>query len=962
MKTLINILILTCILITNAFSQLSQYNFNNNIDDQINTNDADYLFNGIISAASPTYLSNGGTIEIELDPIEGLEFPSTLINGVDTMTSLEIAFQFRVTDIGTGKGRADLWNCQVQANEPGFALYVLHDEFSNADDFDIVFSYADGGFNQGVPDHPGHDETNIGYQLEGDIVDVRLIIDFENRNWSTIVNGNYVNKNFDDEAYDWDLVRQSLIDNEWYFGWHKGQDVDMAFSPNIWTSTLSLDDLSFYSPRQPGNVATLITALQEMTAHANGSLPLTLAQRNIHLVEIYLNYFNNHNLVSTEVYDFIDAYEMNYPPVYANRNVVPLTSLEPESQLLIFLQQAIFDNEYTLANVASLNGISYEFSDIFPGTVDPVATRVINAVVEVNGTYNHDPAARVVLDLEPVKRPLGYYAAPGEIVTIDIPPSLINAGLSVMIGAHDADHSSLSVTNRFRRISKTYELNTSSTDIISPFGGALYFKVEEGSQLGWFNVTINGAVKSPYFSWRNGRKTNPAVWAADLADHHVEWVDIESDKYMMTLPLGHVASITDPTQLITDYDEIMEGYRYVGGRPNPRPRAEYFAIDSRLPSGAFGTGYPQIIGEDSAPFAPYGSFEYYPTHILNPNFWDSAINTTFHERGHAVLHPTLVDEVETIIHVPATYVYNQVFNLSIDDAFKYSSQEFLTLNEAAMDWMISFNFRNNNDMGCDPTMANLVCDELRYQHRGHAKYADMANLLGWQTMYNMNNVFYNEWTANGMNSFIVTKDNVLEAASVANGVNMAPLFHFWGLAPSPTLKAELDLLSASPEIYNQLLAYYNLIPETQAEFLSYRDILLSRKDPVHFDRINDAYNNFEAENYTQQMRDQICNIIDLYFSGVAPCNSINSSINLEVDNSCINIHPNPTGNIFALEGDFQNYTIQVIAQNGTIEQELTGQASPILIDITNLPVGLYFIKVVNTNNTSICVQRIIKTN
>ena len=942
-------------------AQISEYNFDNNITDQTSLEEATYLINGLSSPDAPTYLNDPSVIQISLDPTQGLEFPTSLINAVDFSQSLEIGFTFTITDIGEGPGIKDLWNCQVQANEPGFTIYIRHDEFSNEDDFDIIFSYADGGFNQGVPDHPGHDQITIGSHFVGDVIDVRLILDFENRTWTSIVNGNYNSLTIND-YYDWDLLLQSLQNNDWNFGWHNGQEDDVIFDPNTWTSSLSLDELTFYSPRQAGDTDIIITALQAMTAHVDGSNTLTLDQRNAYLNELYLNYFNNHNLVSTEVFEYLNAYEANYPPVYLDRNQVLITNLLPESQLLIFLQQSIFDNEYILDNVNDLVGVVYEFSEVFPGPVAATAVRVDDATVEINGTHTYDPAARVVSDLDDAKRPTGYYAAPGEVITIEIPNSLVDQGLSVTIGAHDKDHSSLTVTNRFNRISKTYNLSTASTDIISPFGGGIYINVPIDSQLDWFDLTISGAVKSPYFSWRNGRETDPDVWALELAGHEVEWVDLESDKYMMTLPLAHVGSLTDPTSLMTQWDDIMDGYRYVGGRTTPRPRTEYFAIDSRLPSNGFGTGYPQVIGDNSAPFAPFNSSDLYPTQVLNSDFWDSGLHITFHEMGHAVMHPTLVDEVETIVHVPTVYIYNVLYGLSIDDAFRFSSDENFTLNEAAIDWMITFNFRNNNDMGCDPTMDELVCDELRYQHRGYAKYIDMAKHLGWETVHNMNNVFYDTWTTGGVGSLDVTKNNVLEAAAESNGVNVSPLFHFWGLAPSSSLQAQLEVLPQSSEIYNQLIAYYNIIPGTQAEFLPWRDILLNSKDPVHHDRINDVYNNYESENYAEQMQDQICSIIELYFPDSTFCSAPTSNTNLELNDDFILLNPNPTNGIFTIDGDFQNCSIQILSENGTIHSDLKKQNSPLKIDISHLPAGLYFIKISKDDDSYLRIKQIIKTN
>lgn len=89
---------------------------------------------------------------------------------------------------------------------------------------------------------------------------------------------------------------------------------------------------------------------------------------------------------------------------------------------------------------------------------------------------------------------------------------------------------------------------------------------------------------------------------------------------------------------------------------------------------------------------------------------------------------------------------------------------------------------------------------------------------------------------------------------------------------------------------------------------------------------------------------------------------MNSNVNLEIQHDHITLYPNPTNDVFRLEGDFSNYTIQVTNPAGVIHQELTNEPSPIDIDLSALPNGLYFIKVENSTNTHMSVQQIIKMN
>ncbi len=84
------------------------------------------------------------------------------------------------------------------------------------------------------------------------------------------------------------------------------------------------------------------------------------------------------------------------------------------------------------------------------------------------------------------------------------------------------------------------------------------------------------------------------------------------------------------------------------------------------------------------------------------------------------------------------------------------------------------------------------------------------------------------------------------------------------------------------------------------------------------------------------------------------------SFNLLIDDNCLQLFPNPNEGIFTISGDFQNYTIEIISQNGVVHQDLTGSNSPLTIDISALPTGMYFIRVLNTTNNQIALQKILK--
>ena len=853
-----------------ATAQIAEYRFDSDLSDDIAGRDGGYFELGISSTNPPTFVPGSVGNAVVVDHTQGIQLPTGVSDQFDTQTSLEIELEFVVTEIGDGRGIQWLLTMMDYAgfNGPGMSLVVIHDPFSQMDDYELRFTYADGGFDQGVPNHPGHEENTLGQFNEGDQVSLRLVIDFAQRTWSSLANSTFSSGRFD-TRYDFQTIASTAKSANPWVNWALDHESNISFEPDIYTATVRYDHLRFFSPRRVGDAGTLTDALAAMTDHVDGTNPLSESEREVALANIFLNLNGNLFNHLSDILAYTTAYEASHAPAFSDRTEVPIANLASETRALLFLQQAIHDDVFTPSNLHLVPNLAFEAADIFPGTVAPSAPRLNGETVTIDGTYSRITGAPVVNDLAPAKRPTGFYAPPGEQIAITIPAGLTQAGLEVLVGAHDSDLSSRIAINRFVRIAKTFPLDTTTTLVANPFGGGIYIKVPEGSALGSFDVTIDGAVKAPYLSTRQGMATGVSQWQAELLAENVAWVDMESDKYMMTVPLHHVAPITDPEALMDGLDAIMDAYNYVGGRPPARNRAAYFLLDSMLPGPAYGTGYPQVIGDRGAPYGPLGQTEYIPTIILQPDFHLlTGYAITLHERGHGELHPTLPNEVESIVHLPASYIHGELYGLGIDVGFQYSAFEKLTMDEATIDWMISGNFRSNQPMGCDPIMDELICDEIRYQHRGHAKFVELADLFGWSAVHGMNKVFYDEWNAMANPTYVITPDDIIEAAATATGVNVAPLFHFWGLPPSAALATQLEMLPQSPVIRDRLLQYRALVPQNATEFQPWYTAIRAKKDPVHSDRYDTVLATYDSEGYGEAMQGQVDLLIEIYFSKI----------------------------------------------------------------------------------------------
>ena len=952
------ILILLLLVPSTFYGQIVSYGFENNLTDNISGFDGTYTVNGNISSTTPVYTTGQSGLGILLDPTQGIYLPMSLNNQLDFDKSIEFVFDFKITTLGSDDGRKEILELSAGWNDNTTGINVWTDKIDN-NNYKVILNYTDGGYNEGVENHPGGSRNNIGTFDVGEFVKFRLILDFEKKKWTTILNNTSSSAYFD-SYYNLDKIKQAVKDNYIRIGWLNNSS---SLPYNGFTSTVLVDNLKIYSPKSNTLLSELTTALNAMTNHVNGSSPLTESQLQKYLTDIQLNYSGNFTAAKSDILEYLNAYENKYEPVFANGNQAMFAELPVETQTLIFLQQAIFDEEYN-SNAEEMEGIKFEFSEVFPGKVKDSSPRINDASVEINGTYNVIHGARHLNDTWDAKRPTGHYAPPGELITITIPTNHVDKGMSVMIGAHERDHSNLSQTNRFLRISNRFGLSTEKTKIINPFGGGIYMLVPEGSNFGYFDIKIDGAVKSPYFSTREAKGTDLSVWQAELVEQSVKWVDIESDKFMTTLPIDVLDGInpgsinlTDPRLMMEKGDEVADGFYYVGGRPQERSRAEYIISDTRIPDGGYGTGYPAVYDDDDEGMMAIALLRDEPQKI-------GGVVTMFHEMGHLEWHPTLGNAVESIVHLPAVYIWNKYYDLPLDTAFKYSAFQKLTMDQTTIDWIITDNFRNNIAISCDPTMHPSVCHEVRYQHRGHAIYIEIADLFGWDAIYKTHKVFYDEWKINtqkdwgfmGMvNGNQISDYELILAASNAKNVNMAPLFHFWGRQPSEELANQLKNLPESKEIYCRLQYYKSMAPTDLSSFQTWYDANYVSVGGVQQVRYDYAINNFDTDNYGSDIQAQINLIINTYFSSEIDCNP--PPLYIENNFSNNGLYPNPVNNKLSLDltkFSHQTVNLSITDLSGKKMNNISVQGGKVaVLDVSKYNSGIYLIRIKQRKNKTL---------
>ena len=497
------------------------------------------------------------------------------------------------------------------------------------------------------------------------------------------------------------------------------------------------------------------------------------------------------------------------------------------------LQQGIFDHAYTPTTFAKYKQLlaakKFNTSDFYPGKVKIAANPSITYTAKINASMPKYVGLRSAWSTMPALRPTGYYLAAGDVATVTVPASLVGKGFTIRVGAHKQDKNGSNPVRRFFRISKTYPITSATTEIANPFGGGIYINTPYLADAGLVDVQIKNAVPAPFFSATAHNKTTLADWLATQRNNPAPWADFESDKFMMQVPTSFIYKYDKPDALMTDWDARLDTVSKLTGRPLVRNNTIlYIQPDTDIMFSGFGIGYPAINNAYDPNAATDGNNKSW---FLTPGvngFWD----TEFHELGHAELFTNFPGEGEAANNVLAAAVYNKNYGLNIDTAFgkSFFNQPHITREQAALNWMVTPNFRAGKAMD----ISNTTKDEVRYQHRGWAKYVEIADLFTWGALerFNAEENRVADLAVPPASDGLSAVDSRIFRMSKEAGVDLTPLIHFWGVQPVDATKLKNKMLEAnlqpSKVIYDRLAIYQSIIPMDNAAFEKHARVFLNK--------------------------------------------------------------------------------------------------------------------------------------
>ncbi len=634
---------------------------------------------------------------------------------------------------------------------------------------------------------------------------------------------------------------------------------------------------------QAGSSSELSGAMGRLVGHIRGKAVLEADEinRQAEIIRGNAEQIGASPRMIGEAFALVEAYEDEVGPLFMNEATRKGFRRQPSGGLeldraVFDVQQGLIDFAYTPDNLRKhfklLNGAVFKTSTYFPGAVDAPSNPKTAHKVKINASQPAYWGSPVMFAEDPARRPTGCYLAPGSIGRVTVPSSMVGKGFAVRVGAHSWDLKKKPLVKRLDRVSLVYPIDQVHTLIANPLGGGIYIEVPYGADAGIVDVKIANAVRSPFYSARGFDRTSSIDWKKERR-HPGPWTDFETDKFMMQVPTSWIYAYDDPETLMKDWDTALDVVSSLFGLPPVRNKSVlYLQVDVLLRGSANFPGYPQ----SNTPYNPYKEEKGNSNHWLlkGPQFGGATI---FHELGHAHLFTKFKGEVEAVVNLPFVAVLNQGFGVDLDTAFgKSFHKETVSLDQAAIMWMVTENFRAGKPMD----ISNSERNEVRYQHRGYGKYVEIANLFGWQVLeefWHSVHLDYLEGIEYPRNSD-PTDNRILRMSSKA-GVDLTPLIHFWGVQPdnAAALKREMKKagLKSSPLIYDRLVHYKTLIPMNDDEFAGHAKIVNPKgiregKNPNYGEGWYHAWLPKYNERHGEAARGALQEIIDIYFPDGRP--------------------------------------------------------------------------------------------
>uniref|UniRef100_A0A8C0UQC3 TRPM8 channel-associated factor 2-like n=2 Tax=Cyanistes caeruleus TaxID=156563 RepID=A0A8C0UQC3_CYACU len=189
-------------------------------------------------------------------------------------------------------------------------------------------------------------------------------------------------------------------------------------------------------------------------------------------------------------------------------------------------------------------------------------------------------------------RSTGLYLPEGHTAVIMCPCLVVGAGLKVQVGCHTDDLSKAKELKRAPVVIRTCDVACQKQSISCLWGGLIYIIVPAKSVLGNVPITVEGAVRAPFFKLG---ETCERQWEACIRHYPAPWAELAVENLILTVPSDSIRHMENPRPLLTLWNKIMVAISKLAAVPAKFPRPERIVTDVQISCGWMHAGYP-IMG------------------------------------------------------------------------------------------------------------------------------------------------------------------------------------------------------------------------------------------------------------------------------------------------------------------------------------------------------------------------------
>ena len=574
--------------------------------------------------------------------------------------------------------------------------------------------------------------------------------------------------------------------------------------------------------------------------------------------------------------ELVEAYDSEVGALWVAgspvRNFSRADATDSDIHWVVFeVMQGIMDYTYTSENISRyrslLNEYKFESSAHFPGAVTPPSNPNASYTVQIDGSYLDTFGKEIFHDDRPARKPTGAHLAPGSIATVTVPSSLVNRGYQIRVGAFSWDLSFHADVRRLDRTSLVYDIDSTSIEVANPLGGGIYIEVPFLADAGVVSVSIQNAVRAPYYSAKGFHQTTLSEWQNTERNHPGPIANFQTEKFMMQVPTKTITAVENPLTSLAQWDETVDTMNRLLGYPAVRGKESlYVQVDVNSRADAFAPGYPT------------SNFRYNPDTPSDGNSQsflfrgpETADWIFYHEQGHHYLFPKFPREEESAVNLLGMAVRTQNFGWSLNEAFvRSAANSNATVNHTVEGGSI-FHMLSED-------FVNARSDTDGVALTGHTKYADIVRLFGWGVLERHWEAINLEHENGNPLGIYLELDEIIFRLSEASGHDMRPLLHFWSIHPQNqnTLAARISAAGALPSrtIYDELVARKAMVPANNAAFREFSTHWWNGVPSANSSYGGRRYHASLWDSYDESVaavtRDNVQDIIDLYFPNGRP--------------------------------------------------------------------------------------------